>query len=169
LGFGETMRQLEDIDLGYRVRALGHRILLRPEIQGTHLKQLWLIVAGLCLAVVIAGNLPLLRWLAPERGLRFTLSHVLNVIAAAIGPCGTPSRRGAGRPATLRLRRRSLSLAYGVRQACGGASGVAGSARASRPAIEVIEPHEVRYRRPATVPPGRQVAHRQRRRPTMTR
>ena len=37
--FDETMRQLEDIDLGYRVRALGHRILLRPEIQGTHLKR----------------------------------------------------------------------------------------------------------------------------------
>src|SRR5574338_113470 len=37
--FDETMSQLEDIDLGYRLRALGHRILLRPEIQGTHLKQ----------------------------------------------------------------------------------------------------------------------------------
>ena len=29
----ETMRQLEDIDLGYRVRALGHRIVLRPEYE----------------------------------------------------------------------------------------------------------------------------------------
>jgi hypothetical protein len=37
--FDEAMHQLEDIDLGYRVRALGHRILLQPEIQGTHLKQ----------------------------------------------------------------------------------------------------------------------------------
>ena len=31
--------QIEDIDLGYRMRALGHRIVLRPEIQGTHLKR----------------------------------------------------------------------------------------------------------------------------------
>lgn len=155
-GYGETMRQLEDIDLGYRVRALGHRILLRPEIQGKHLKRwtlrtmmatdlvgrgvtwmrlhleqgstgrpgtlnlrpaekvftlltgaaafalgmsvirwslLWLIVAGLCLAVVVGGNLPLLRWFARERGLRFALLvvplrllyYLLNVIAAAIG------------------------------------------------------------------------------------
>jgi GT2 family glycosyltransferase len=38
-GFDETMRQLEDIELGYRARALGHRIVLRPEIQGTHLKR----------------------------------------------------------------------------------------------------------------------------------
>ena len=31
--------QIEDIEFGNRVRALGHRILLRPEIQGTHLKR----------------------------------------------------------------------------------------------------------------------------------
>lgn len=31
--------QIEDIDLGYRIRALGHRVVLRPEIQGTHLKR----------------------------------------------------------------------------------------------------------------------------------
>jgi glycosyltransferase involved in cell wall biosynthesis len=37
-GFDESARSLEDIELGYRVRALGHRIALRPEIQGTHLK-----------------------------------------------------------------------------------------------------------------------------------
>ena len=155
-GFDETMRQLEDIDLGYRIRSLGHRILLRPEIQGTHLKQwtlrsmvvtdlfgrgvtwmrlhlaegragrpgtlnlrpaeklftlitgvaavalavgiagrrtAWLIASGLCLTVVILGNLPLLRWFARERGLRFALLvvplrvlyYLLNVIAAGIG------------------------------------------------------------------------------------
>ena len=38
-GFDETLHQLEDIELGHRVRELGHRILLRPEIQGTHLKR----------------------------------------------------------------------------------------------------------------------------------
>lgn len=30
--------QIEDIELGHRIRTRGHRILLRPEIQGTHLK-----------------------------------------------------------------------------------------------------------------------------------
>lgn len=38
-GFDETLHQLEDVELGHRVRELGHRILLRPEIQGTHLKR----------------------------------------------------------------------------------------------------------------------------------
>ncbi|MGH7665494.1 MAG: glycosyltransferase [Gemmatimonadaceae bacterium] len=31
--------QIEDIELGYRLRAVGHQILLCPEIQGTHLKR----------------------------------------------------------------------------------------------------------------------------------
>ena len=31
--------QIEDIELGHRIRAHGHRILLRPEIQCTHLKR----------------------------------------------------------------------------------------------------------------------------------
>ena len=31
--------QIEDIELGYRIRDTGGRILLRPEIQGTHLKR----------------------------------------------------------------------------------------------------------------------------------
>lgn len=31
--------QIEDIELGYRLRSLGCRILLRPDIQGTHLKR----------------------------------------------------------------------------------------------------------------------------------
>jgi glycosyltransferase involved in cell wall biosynthesis len=31
--------QIEDIELGHRIRALGHRILLRPDIQVTHLKR----------------------------------------------------------------------------------------------------------------------------------
>jgi GT2 family glycosyltransferase len=31
--------QIEDIELGRRLRTHGHRILLRPEIQGTHLKR----------------------------------------------------------------------------------------------------------------------------------
>ena len=40
-GFDERFRRpsVEDIDLGYRVRAAGHRIALDPTIQGTHLKR----------------------------------------------------------------------------------------------------------------------------------
>jgi len=40
-GFDETRGReaLEDIDLGYRMAALGYRIVIRPEIQGTHLKR----------------------------------------------------------------------------------------------------------------------------------
>lgn len=154
--FDETMSQLEDIDLGYRLRALKHRILLRPEIQGTHLKQWtlpsmvrtdlfgrgvtwmrlhleqgrrgrpgtlnlrpaeklytlltcgaalalgvalagghwgWLLASGLCVTLVLVGNLPLFRWFARERGLTFALRviplrllyYLLNALAAPIG------------------------------------------------------------------------------------
>jgi hypothetical protein len=40
-GFDEALVQasIEDIELGYRMSALGHRIVLRPEIQGRHLKR----------------------------------------------------------------------------------------------------------------------------------
>lgn len=31
--------QIEDIELGYRLRTLGHRIVLDPSVQGTHLKR----------------------------------------------------------------------------------------------------------------------------------
>ena len=34
-----TTPQIEDIDLGYRLRDRGYRIILDPEIQGTHLKR----------------------------------------------------------------------------------------------------------------------------------
>jgi hypothetical protein len=41
-GFDEARygtASIEDIELGYRMSALGHRIVLRPEIQGRHLKR----------------------------------------------------------------------------------------------------------------------------------
>lgn len=40
-GFDERFRRpsVEDIDLGYRIRAAGHRIVLDPSIQGRHLKR----------------------------------------------------------------------------------------------------------------------------------
>jgi hypothetical protein len=36
---GRGGEALEDVELGYRMSALGHRIVLRPEIQGRHLKR----------------------------------------------------------------------------------------------------------------------------------
>ena len=36
--------QIEDVELGARIRALGHRIVLRPDIQATHLKK-WTLTA----------------------------------------------------------------------------------------------------------------------------
>lgn len=38
-GFDERQSTLEDIELGYRMAARGHRIVLRPELQGRHLKR----------------------------------------------------------------------------------------------------------------------------------
>jgi GT2 family glycosyltransferase len=40
-GFDERFRHpsVEDIELGYRVRAAGHRIVFRPELEVTHLKR----------------------------------------------------------------------------------------------------------------------------------
>lgn len=170
--FDETMRQLEDIDLGYRVRALGHRIVLQPDIQGTHLKRwtlrsmvatdlfgrgmtwtrlylerrnrdrldtlnirraekvytllaalalaslalaglrreaTWLIAALLCVLVVLLGNVPLFRWFAHERGVRFTLGvvplrllyYLVNAAAVTLALAGhllPPRRRAPQRP-----------------------------------------------------------------------
>jgi GT2 family glycosyltransferase len=39
-GFDEGMRWIEDVELGMRLRDRGGRILLDPELQGTHLKSL---------------------------------------------------------------------------------------------------------------------------------
>ena len=75
-GFDETMPQLEDVELGYRARALGHRIVLRPEIQGTHLKR-W--TFGSMVITDLFG-----------RGLTWMRLHLRE--------------RGSGRPGTLNLR-----------------------------------------------------------------
>lgn len=159
-GFDErryTRPQIEDIELGHRLRDLGWRIELRPEIQGTHLKRwtlwtgiaadvrdrgvpwvrllladsargrraatlnirpaerlytaltvawavalalaaasgrpAWLAASAVCVAVVLGGNLDLLRWLARRRGVLFALAviplrllyYLLNAIAIAAG------------------------------------------------------------------------------------
>ena len=75
-GFDESMLQLEDVELGYRARASGHRIVLRPEIQGTHLKR-WTL--GSMVITDLFG-----------RGLTWMRLHLRE--------------HGGGRPGTLNLR-----------------------------------------------------------------
>ncbi|HZN96594.1 MAG TPA: glycosyltransferase family 2 protein [Gemmatimonadales bacterium] len=63
-GFDESkyvQASVEDIDLGYRMTALGHRILLRPEIQATHLKQ-WTLFS-MVVTDVLRRGIPWLRLL----------------------------------------------------------------------------------------------------------
>ncbi|MEP6690223.1 MAG: glycosyltransferase [Gemmatimonadaceae bacterium] len=67
--------QIEDIELGHRLHAKGHRIVLRPELQGTHLK-VW------TLRQIITGDLrnrgvPWMRLLAQHRAVKS--SRTLNL------------------------------------------------------------------------------------------
>jgi glycosyltransferase involved in cell wall biosynthesis len=149
--------QIEDIELGHRLRDRGWSILLDPQIQGTHLKRWtlagglltdvrdrgvpwvrlllrgrqsrerasalnlrgfekamtllvamaavclvlgavrssprWLAAAAAAVAVVLVGNVPVLRWLAARRGWLFALraiplrllSYAVNVVSVLIG------------------------------------------------------------------------------------
>ena len=65
--------QIEDIEFGYRIHALGHRILLRPDIQGTHRKR-WTL-AGMIVTDVRDRGIPWMRLLR-ERQVR---SGTLNL------------------------------------------------------------------------------------------
>jgi hypothetical protein len=82
--------QIEDIELGYRLRARGHRIVLDPSVQGTHLKR-W------TLGQVIRGDVfdrgvPWMRLLLERRsvgvgtlniGIEERLFTVLTVVGTA--------------------------------------------------------------------------------------
>lgn len=59
--------QIEDIELGYRMSAHGHRILLQPEIQVTHLKR-WTF-RGMLKADFMDRGVPWARLLAEQRAL----------------------------------------------------------------------------------------------------
>jgi glycosyltransferase involved in cell wall biosynthesis len=63
-GFDEGER-IDDVELGYRLAALGHRILLDPTIQGTHLKR-WTL-ANLILTDVRERGVPWVRLLLKRR------------------------------------------------------------------------------------------------------
>jgi glycosyltransferase involved in cell wall biosynthesis len=83
--------QIEDIELGYRLAGHGHRILLRPDIQVTHLKRwtFW----GMMRADFVDRGVPWARLLAEQRAL--------------LGPSGA-------RLASLNLRAKEKSNAFFV-------------------------------------------------------
>jgi cellulose synthase/poly-beta-1,6-N-acetylglucosamine synthase-like glycosyltransferase len=66
-GFDEApaLVAVEDIELGYRMSALGHRIMLRPEIQGSHLKR-WTLRSMIVTDVRYRG-IPWLRLLMSQK------------------------------------------------------------------------------------------------------
>jgi cellulose synthase/poly-beta-1,6-N-acetylglucosamine synthase-like glycosyltransferase len=56
--------QIEDVELGARIHALGHRIVLRPDIQATHLKR-WTL-AGVLRADLLDRGVPWTRLLVQQ-------------------------------------------------------------------------------------------------------
>lgn len=64
--------QIEDIELGHRIRDLGYRILLRPDIQGTHLKR-WTL-GGMIVTDVRDRGVPWMRLLRQRKASSYTLN-----------------------------------------------------------------------------------------------
>lgn len=92
-GFDERER-LDDVELGYRVSALGHRIVLNPDIQGTHLKR-WTLSSVITTDVLDRG-VPWVRLLLQRRrppgwatlnvrGLEQLLTAVTGLAIVAMG------------------------------------------------------------------------------------
>lgn len=87
-GFDErlTRPSVEDIDLGYRIRASGRRILLDPAIQGQHLKR-WTLGSAVVTDVRDRG-IPwtqlLYRYEGLHDDLNVTLSYRVCVVAAYV-------------------------------------------------------------------------------------
>jgi glycosyltransferase involved in cell wall biosynthesis len=86
-GFDPGLRYLEDVDFGMRLAANGYRIVLRPEIQGKHLKEwsLWQMVR----TDFIGRGIPWVELLLRHRHSTGTLNlgwrHRLSALAATIG------------------------------------------------------------------------------------
>ncbi|MFQ5678560.1 MAG: glycosyltransferase family 2 protein [Gemmatimonadota bacterium] len=97
--------QIEDIELGRRLRLRGYRILLDPGIQGTHLKR-WRLREVLLTDLKHRG-LPWARLLLHEgwRGTRLTLNltkqHRWSVLLAAVAVLALPVALWMGRPVVL--------------------------------------------------------------------
>ncbi|MEZ5540425.1 MAG: glycosyltransferase [Pseudomonadota bacterium] len=75
-GFNAAMRCVEDIELGYRLRDAGGRILLLPQLQGTHLKAWHLL--QLLRTEICCRALPWSRLLLTRTGARDDLNVALD-------------------------------------------------------------------------------------------
>jgi len=92
--------QIEDIELGHRIRALGQRIVLRPDIQGTHLKR-WTLT-GMVTTDLCDRGVPWMRLLLQRRG--DTRRDTLNIrraekvytalVGAALAAAAVAAARG---------------------------------------------------------------------------
>jgi glycosyltransferase involved in cell wall biosynthesis len=77
---------LEDVDYGHRLRDAGYRILLRPDVQVTHLKR-WTLKSLLYTDIMRRGipwTLMMLRRGKAERDLNFTLLQKWATVAACL-------------------------------------------------------------------------------------
>jgi GT2 family glycosyltransferase len=88
---GRHARSIEDIELGYRIRAAGHRIVLDPTIQATHLKRwtLWSVLwTDAMLRALPWSRLVLERRPPNDLNIRLgqRVSVALTMIAAALLP-----------------------------------------------------------------------------------
>jgi GT2 family glycosyltransferase len=90
-GFDETeyvKASVEDIDLGYRLSALGHRIVLRPEIQGRHMKR-WTLGSMIHTDVQRRGipwvRLLLRRKMRPAATLNIRRSGQISTLLVVVG------------------------------------------------------------------------------------
>jgi GT2 family glycosyltransferase len=85
---GRGREALEDIDLGYRMSARGHRIVLRPEIQGQHMKR-WTL-RSMIVTDVRERGIPWVRMLLsrkarPAATLNIRLSEQLCTVLVVAG------------------------------------------------------------------------------------
>lgn len=78
---------IEDIDYGHRLRDAGHRVLLRPDIQGTHLKR-WTL-PGMIRTDFLQRGIPwtimMLRRGRADNDLNLSARHRLSALAVLLG------------------------------------------------------------------------------------
>jgi len=90
----DEQERLEDVEFGYRMTALGHRILLDPEIEGTHLKR-WTLGSVITTDVMergvpwvrllLQGRRPPGRATLNLRGLERLLTGLTGIAMVALG------------------------------------------------------------------------------------
>lgn len=96
-GFDESVKMMEDIDLGMRLTAGGARIELDPSVQGTHLKSwtLWEMVRTDFRDRGVPWVMLLLRHRGSATALNLGWRHRLSALAALAGALGLLARRPA--------------------------------------------------------------------------